>query len=339
MLYPVLKYIKKRAREVISRIISYLTSLLFWGLLCGFVLFYAENSEGGKRVLFVAVFGLTLLNVRHWLVNKTVFPTSLIVLCVIAGGLLIDILLLDFLLRLVLFGFGLFYLMKWINLLLETYVKPHQPTYTVIIKYFTYLILFFISTVLLYYILGSFIALYSNHYVTIWLSYVDWLCVFLAFLCLMGAGFVIEFLSSLIAKDLKFNGTPKGPSIWSSFHLFVKIFIVLVFTDLMFATAYLSFSETEASKQISGAEHLYKELATYFPKAWFYTFCLHFSVPLPPTEFYISMGHSIASYPYMKIVQFTHIILSKIVELTLLAALAAVVLKRISFEENSTVEA
>ncbi|MNC32349.1 hypothetical protein D3C75_806960 [compost metagenome] len=65
---------------------------------------------------------------------------------------------------------------------------------------------------------------------------------------------------------------------------------------------------------------------------------------MPTTSFYIELQNAIMNKAYMKIIQFFHIALSKIIELTILAQIAGIILEAVGIvnkkdEDNKQEEA
>jgi hypothetical protein len=91
---------------------------------------------------------------------------------------------------------------------------------------------------------------------------------------------------------------------------------------MVFSYLYLSFAETSESLEfLHYADNFdIESMIVFYSKAFYYTFCLHFAVPMPTTEFYINMQNSIMNNSYMKILQFLHYIQNKLLELHLFAA-------------------
>lgn len=106
--------------------------------------------------------------------------------------------------------------------------------------------------------------------------------------------------------------------------LFIFSLIALVLPDIVFSFLYLSFSETNDSTEfINRANNNdISKMLFYYTKALYYSFCLHFGVPIPTTGFYSNMQNAVMSYPHLKVLQFLHYTQNKLVELTLFAVIA-----------------
>lgn len=106
--------------------------------------------------------------------------------------------------------------------------------------------------------------------------------------------------------------------------LFFFSFVALILPDTIFSLLYLSFAETIDSIEFLNYSNNndYLEMFFYYMKSFYYSFCLHFAVPIPTTGFYSNMQHAVMSYPHLKVLQFLHYTQNKLVELTLFAVIA-----------------
>lgn len=160
----------------------------------------------------------------------------------------------------------------------------------------------------------------SNNFLVFLSKYLTWemLQTFLvAVFTLIIAFYVIESLFKLV-KTRILNSESRYQIV---FILLFALF-ALIFPDMVFSHLYLSFAETSESYKFLDYANKYDVggMMFYYRKAFYYTFCLHFSVPMPTTEFYINMQNSIMNNSYMKILQFLHYIQNKLLELILFAA-------------------
>ncbi|WP_413405498.1 hypothetical protein [Paenibacillus amylolyticus] len=100
--------------------------------------------------------------------------------------------------------------------------------------------------------------------------------------------------------------------------------VALILPDAVFSFLYLSFAETiDSNDFVNHANNNdVSKMFFYYIKSFYYSFCLHFAVPIPTTEFYSNMQHAVMSYPHLKVLQFLHYTQNKLVELTLFAVIA-----------------
>ncbi|WP_427181389.1 hypothetical protein [Paenibacillus sp. TC-CSREp1] len=100
--------------------------------------------------------------------------------------------------------------------------------------------------------------------------------------------------------------------------------VALILPDTVFSFLYLSFAETSDSNDFLNQTNNNdaSKMFFYYIKSFYYSFCLHFAVPIPTTGFYSNMQHAVMSYPHLKVLQFLHYTQNKLVELTLFAVIA-----------------
>lgn len=165
------------------------------------------------------------------------------------------------------------------------------------------------------------INLYPNSNMLIFLSkYLTWntmQTLLVAIFTMIIAFYVFESLFKLV-KIRVLNSKSRYQFIF----IFLFSLFALLFPDLVFSYLYLSFAETRESIEFLDYANSYDigGMIYYYSKAFYYTFCLHFAVPMPTTDFYINLQNSIMNHSYMKILQFLHYIQNKLLELNLFAA-------------------
>lgn len=181
----------------------------------------------------------------------------------------------------------------------------------------TFLVLFFVY----YAFLIKVFEQYPSNNMLIYISgYLTWnmlKTLLVALFTIIIAFYVFESLFKLVKTKVLNN-----KSRYQIIFIFLFSLFALIFPDMVFSYLYLSFAETSESLEfLHYADNFdIESMIVFYSKAFYYTFCLHFAVPMPTTEFYINMQNSIMNNSYMKILQFLHYIQNKLLELHLFAA-------------------
>lgn len=149
-------------------------------------------------------------------------------------------------------------------------------------------------------------------------------------LSLIIAAFIIDFLIKMVFKPVNF----KALSRVEVQQLFLKIALIIIFADIAYALMYLTFSGIKIQVVNSFTDYLL--LLIDYVKSFYYAFCLHFSIPMPTTYFIEEMNKSVKQSSSLQMIQFFHFCLNKIVEITILAYLAGIILSALGLkkEEN-----
>lgn len=155
-------------------------------------------------------------------------------------------------------------------------------------------------------------------------------------LSLIMAFFIIDFLRKMMFTEIKPLNL-KNMSRLEYLVLFSKIAIVITFTDLMYGLLYLSYSTTKVIEIISFEKYI--EMLLECTKAFHYAFCLHFAIPMPSTKFYQELDSAVKQTNSLQIIQFFHFCLNKIVDITILAYMASLVLSAMGVKREEKKEA
>ncbi|REK77668.1 hypothetical protein [Paenibacillus paeoniae] len=107
--------------------------------------------------------------------------------------------------------------------------------------------------------------------------------------------------------------------------LFIKMGIVIIFSDLSYSLLYLAFSGNELKGIQSFGD--YFQLLGEYANSFYYAFCMHFSAPMPTADFYLNMEKVVKESLSLQIIQFFHFCLNKIIDIMVLAYAAGVILK------------
>ncbi|QLG36729.1 hypothetical protein HW560_00265 [Paenibacillus sp. E222] len=181
----------------------------------------------------------------------------------------------------------------------------------------TFLVLFFVY----YAFLIKVFEQYPSNNMLLYISgYLTWnmlKTLLVALFTIIIAYYVFESLFKLVKTKVLNN-----KSRYQIIFIFLFSLFALIFPDMVFSYLYLSFAETSESLEFLHYADNFDigSMIVFYSKAFYYTFCLHFAVPMPTTEFYFNMQNSIMNNSYMKILQFLHYIQNKLLELHLFAA-------------------
>jgi hypothetical protein len=139
-----------------------------------------------------------------------------------------------------------------------------------------------------------------------------------AILSLVSIVFIVDFLRNFIFDT--WNDRFEDITRLKVQGLFIKIIVTIIFSDFVFSSMYLSFSGYE-SEQLSLYEQILFQLNSFY-----YSFCLHFAVPMPTTTIIVKLDELVKKTPHFQVIQFFHFCINKIVDLTILAYIARVIL-------------
>ncbi|OMF75035.1 hypothetical protein BK143_01225 [Paenibacillus peoriae] len=140
---------------------------------------------------------------------------------------------------------------------------------------------------------------------------------------LLIAVFIIDFLIKMVFIDLKLiNAEMIGR--FGIQQLFIKIIFVIIFADLSYSLIYLTFSGIKIEKFESIDDFLLMWLD--YLRSFYYAFCLHFAIPMPTDPFYTNLDKIVRQTPPMYIIQFFHFCINKIIDITMLAYMAGIIL-------------
>lgn len=179
-----------------------------------------------------------------------------------------------------------------------------------------------------------FVTLYPNHSVTLLLmeSQSDIVMVIgiIAF-SLIIAVFIIDYLIKMVFFDMK----PVSFKIMSRFEvqqMFFKVAFVIIFADLAYSLMYLTFSGIKLREVVSFNDYLL--LLLDYVRSFYYAFSLHFAIPMPTTDFFAELDALVKKTSAMQIIQFFHFCLNKIVDITILAYMAGIILSSLGFKKG-----
>lgn len=188
----------------------------------------------------------------------------------------------------------------------------------------------------------KFIRSYPNHSISKLLINAEahlFTIIGIVILSLIIATFILDFLIKMVRSE-EVNLTNQNANRFILYKLFGKISTAIIFSDLTYSLMYVSFSGTESSKlfaQYSTLQNFsFYHWIIYCAQSFYYAFCLHFSIPMPTTDFFNDIDKAVKTLPHLQIIQFFHTCINKIVDLTILAYTAGVVLKTIGFSTNQS---
>ncbi|MFE0556501.1 hypothetical protein ACFW1P_11310 [Paenibacillus sp. NPDC058910] len=200
-----------------------------------------------------------------------------------------------------------------------------------VVGVFIFLFAFFIFVV-------WFISLYPSHPIALMImeSQSNFLTVtVILILSLLIAVFIIDFLIKMV-----FIMKPEKFKTWRRIEvqqLFIKIALIIIFADLAYSLLYLTFSGIQVERFASYNDYLL--MFKNYVKIFYYAFCLHFSIPIPTISFYEELDNAVKQTPSMYIIQFFHFCINKIIDITILAYMAGIILSVLGLKkENSLAE-
>lgn len=179
-----------------------------------------------------------------------------------------------------------------------------------------------------------FVTLFPQHYITSILykfdvNTVKLICALI--LSLISAIFIIDFLRKMLSSS--FNTLNLNElSRFQVQTMFIKVIGIIIFTDIVYALLYLSFSDIGNVEFKSYFDLL--PLFKYYLKSIYYAFCLHFAVPMPTTAFIVEMDKTVKQMPYLQIIQFFHFCFNKVVDITILVSAANSILNALRIRQS-----
>jgi hypothetical protein len=147
-------------------------------------------------------------------------------------------------------------------------------------------------------------------------------------ICFLFALFIIRFLLTYI-KTSNIETFDSSEVI----NLLAKTFIIIIFSDVAYAVVYFAFSgiyDLQGKTIIS----LYIKGAPYFIQTFYYAFCIHFSIPISSLDGVQKLDTLIRGSTNLQIVQFFHICLNKIVDITMLGYMASIFMDKINVKKK-----
>lgn len=304
------------------------------GTMFSLFLFFVESSSIGKSVIVASFFViLTAFLVANRLIASV---GAFVILCFIALPLLLYFVeILDFLLRAIVPTL----LLCWALVFLIRSVIRVSSLPQILGSFIVLLFgiaggafIFFIHI----YLVNSFIRVFPKNWLSHALLYLNYINLFFTYIAILFAWVTISTLLSLVTNE-------HDEDRWGTFsfiRLILKIVTSLVFTDAVFAFVYMMFAPTSeaANFQLYLSQNAFNfpKALNYYLKSLYFTFCTHYALSLPTSNFYTTLQHSIGSYSFMKIIQFCHVTVSKIIEFTVLAHVASVFLRRVTSRSNES---
>ncbi|ALP37090.1 hypothetical protein ASL14_13815 [Paenibacillus sp. IHB B 3084] len=148
--------------------------------------------------------------------------------------------------------------------------------------------------------------------------------------------FIINFLIKLIQKDAM-SIQVKEMSNFQISKLFFKVFIIIIFADITFSLLYFSFSTSNIQNfhNYTNILEYYAKIIPYYIQTFYYAFCLHFAVPMPTTPVIIELDKSAKELAHFQIVEFFHFCINKLIDITMLAYIAGIVIHALGFKKSS----
>lgn len=204
------------------------------------------------------------------------------------------------------------------------------------VKFIIWLLGYIVFIVVFLGFIIRFATLYPNHSVTLILLELqsDTVTVIAVItISLIIAVFIIDFLIKMVFINLK----PVSFKTMRRFEiqqLFFKIAIVIIFADLAYSLMYLTSSGMKANKVAS--LNGYMLLLFDYLRAFYYAFSLHFAIPMPTTPFFNELDALVRGTSTMQIVRFFHFCINKIVDITILAYMAGIVLNALGFKQEKS---
>ncbi|MCP1132910.1 hypothetical protein NKT34_06395 [Paenibacillus polysaccharolyticus] len=157
----------------------------------------------------------------------------------------------------------------------------------------------------------------------------------IAFLSIIMAIFIIDYLIKMIFYDSKIADVKDMGRLRIQM-LFIKVIFTIIFADLGYSLIYLTFYGMKPA-QFDTPEDLWSMYYNYL-KTFYYSFCLHFAIPMPTDSFYTNIDAFVKKTPSMYIIQFFHFCINKIIDITMLSYMAGIVLSSLNIKKVNSLK-
>lgn len=312
---------KKIIYHLETYILFYVSSLYF------LLILFAESSPYGKAVVLIAYF--LMLSIQSIANNEIRSYPALLTLFIILVPLIIFLIeIVDFAIRVLVPGYIFIVLAITVSKIISR--KLEQPILAVLIKLLFLLFYSIVISTITIFLIMTYVHTFPAYWLSKLLLHLKVDTFFIMCLGAVFAWFVLDFLIVVVKNE---DNQEKFSTI-DMLRVVFKVFFALIFADIFFGFAYVVFVPTEfigLPKDFSNIMDIFtlENIAIYM-RGLYFAFCTHFSLDLPETNFYSGMQEAISSYQFMKIVQFCHISISKVIEITVLAHIASVFLRLIT---------
>ncbi|WP_322924064.1 hypothetical protein [Paenibacillus campi] len=151
--------------------------------------------------------------------------------------------------------------------------------------------------------------------------------------CILLAFFTLDFLIKMVFRNNKFTGLKRLTRLELQ-QLFMQLMLITIFADMSYGLLYLGLFDSSMPHIQSIADFV--PLLNEYLQAVYYAFCLHFAIPMPTSSFYVAIDAAVKRNTIFYIVQFFHFLINKLVDITLLAYMASIVLSKLSFKKSDS---
>ncbi|GGG53246.1 hypothetical protein [Paenibacillus radicis (ex Gao et al. 2016)] len=205
-----------------------------------------------------------------------------------------------------------------------------------IIKYMFWVIGFLVFVFSFFGFIIRFVNLYPNNSISSFLMKTDVgiiTNVGVVVLSILNAIFILDFLYKWIIRSFKSISFNVINRVQIQL-LFIKIAVIISFADITYSLLYLAFSGIKI-EEVNSMPAFVVLLGNYV-KSFYYAFCLHFSATLPTTSFFVDMDLAVKQKFPLQIIQFFHFCLNKIIDITVLAYSAGVILRALGITNEKS---
>ncbi|MGG3742217.1 hypothetical protein [Paenibacillus chibensis] len=154
--------------------------------------------------------------------------------------------------------------------------------------------------------------------------------------CIILMFFILDFLIKLIKTNLKTLNLDSKLNSTTILIILLHAGFAIIFVDLTYSVLYFSLTDDalNGSEGITNIFSLFKNRWDFMVQSFFYSFCLHFAIPLPSSTYLDALDKKVRNLPYLQIIEFFHFCLNKLVDLTILGSIAGAFTKALGIPIN-----